>query len=149
MHLVRNVCAPARNRRERALLGSVMRTVFAESAPALVRELYHLAVDEIGAVSAAAGALLGEAEADALAYLDFPPAHHRRLRTNNVQERVNREIKRRANVVQVLPSRKSLTLLQKGVQGIFHRLADELSQLAAHGGLVELRWDRTWLCLLA
>lgn len=111
VRLERNVCAPARNRRERALLGSVMRAVFAESDPALVRELYHLAVDEIGAVSAAAGALLEKAEADALAYPDFPPAHHRRLRTNNVQERVNREIKRRANVVQVLPSRKSLIRL--------------------------------------
>lgn len=111
VHLERNVCALARNRRERALLGSVVRAVFAESDPALVRELYHLAVDEIGAVSAAAGALLEEAEADALAYLDFPPAHHRRLRTNNVQERMNREIKRRANVVQVLPSRKSLIRL--------------------------------------
>ena len=31
-------------------------------------------------------------------------------------------------------------LLQKGVQGIFRRLADELSRLAAHGGLVE-RYD--------
>lgn len=111
VHLERNVCALARNRRERALLGSVVRAVFAESDPALVRELYHLAVDEIGAVSAAAGALLEEAEADALAYLDFPPAHHRRLRTNNVQERMNREIKRRANVVQVPPSRKSLIRL--------------------------------------
>lgn len=54
---------------------------------------------------------LDAAVADALAYLDFPPAHHRRLRTNNVQERVNREIKRRANVVQVFPSRKSLIRL--------------------------------------
>lgn len=62
VHLERNVCALARNRRERALLGSVMRAVFAESDPALVRELYHLAVDEIGAVSAAAGGLLEEAE---------------------------------------------------------------------------------------
>lgn len=111
VHLERNVCALARNRRERALLGSVMRAVFAESDPALVRELYHLAVDEVGGFNAAAGALLEEAEADALAYLDFPPAHHRRLRTNNVQERMNREIKRRANVVQVFPSRKSLIRL--------------------------------------
>ena len=49
-----------------------------------------------------------EAEADALAYLDFPYAHHRRLRTNNEQERANRELKRRSRVVQVFPSRKSL-----------------------------------------
>lgn len=111
VHLERNVCSLARNRRERALLGSVMKAVFAEADPALVRELYHLAIDEIGAANAAAGDLLEEAEADALAYLDFPPTHHRRLRTNNVQERMNREIKRRANVIQVFPSRKSLIRL--------------------------------------
>lgn len=52
--------------------------------------------------------LLEDAEADALAHLDFPYAHHRRLRTNNVQERANRELKRRSRVVQVFPSRKSL-----------------------------------------
>lgn len=49
-----------------------------------------------------------EAEADALAYLDFPYARHRRLRTNNVQERANRELKRRSRVAQVFPSRKAL-----------------------------------------
>ncbi len=48
---------------------------------------------------------------DALVYLDFPYAHHRRLHTNNVQERCNRELKRRANVVQVFPSKKSLIRL--------------------------------------
>ncbi|WP_225749441.1 IS256 family transposase [Paraeggerthella sp. Marseille-Q4926] len=111
VHLERDVCALARNRRERRLIGAVLKAVFAESDPALVRELYHLAIDEIGAANAAAGELLEEAEADALAYLDFPPAHRRRLRTNNVQERMNREIKRRARVVQVFPSRKSLIRL--------------------------------------
>lgn len=55
--------------------------------------------------------MLEEAEPDALAYLDFPPSHRKRLRTNNVQERANREIKRRSSVVQVFPSESSLLRL--------------------------------------
>lgn len=47
-------------------------------------------------------------EADALACLDFPYAYRRRLRTNNVLERVNRELERRRRFAQVFPSRKLL-----------------------------------------
>lgn len=50
-----------------------------------------------------------------LAYLDFPPTHWKRLRTNNVQERTNREIKRRSRVVQVFPSTGSLVRLAGAV----------------------------------
>ena len=62
-----------------------------------------------------AAAILEEAEPDALAYLDFPPTHWKRLRTNNVQERTNREIKRRSRVVQVFPSTGSLVRLAGAV----------------------------------
>lgn len=55
--------------------------------------------------------VLEEAEPDALAYLDFPPSHWKRLRTNNVQERANREIKRRSRMAQVFPSMASLIRL--------------------------------------
>lgn len=40
--------------------------------------------------------LLEEAEASAVAYLDFSYENHVRLRTNNVRERANRELKRRS-----------------------------------------------------
>ncbi len=62
-----------------------------------------------------AAAILEEAEPEALDYLDFPPTHWKRLRTNNVQERTNREIKRRSRVVQVFPSTGSLVRLAGAV----------------------------------
>ena len=69
------------------------------------------AIDAIGSFSDEAAELLEEAEADALAYLDFPADHRRRIRTNNVQERTNREIKRRTRAAQVFPSMESMIRL--------------------------------------
>ena len=54
---------------------------------------------------------LEAAAPSALAYLDFPPEHRRWIRTNNIQERTDAEIKRRARVVQVFPSVESLVRL--------------------------------------
>ena len=59
---------------------------------------------DAGGVLPEGGEVLEEAEPDALACLDFPPSHWKRLHTNNVQERTNREIKRRSRVVQAFPS---------------------------------------------
>lgn len=108
VHLMRNATSLAPTRQKRAAVLSILHAVFAEKDPDLVRELYHLACEEIGRFCPQVAELLEEAEADALSYLDFPYAHHKRLRTNNVQERANRELKRRSRVVQIFPSRTSL-----------------------------------------
>ncbi|MEE8722933.1 MAG: IS256 family transposase [Eggerthellaceae bacterium] len=125
VHLMRNAWSLAPTKRKRAAISSILSAVFRERDPELVRELYHLACDEVGRICPAAGDLLEEAEPDALAYLDFPYAHHVRLRTNNVQERMNREIKRRSRVVQVFPSRKSLIRM---VGAVLAELDEEWSE---------------------
>ena len=111
VHLERDVRSLLASRRRRSMAGKALQAVFRETDPATVRSAYRAAIDAVGAMSARAGALLEEAEADALAYLDFPAEHRRRIRTNNVQERMNREIKRRSRVVQVFPSAESMLRL--------------------------------------
>ena len=110
-HLERDACSLLRSKRHRRAAGGIMQAVFAESESASVRAAYHAAIDAIGGFSGEAAELLEEAEADALAYLDFPAEHRRRIRTNNVQERTNREIKRRTRAVQVFPSMESMIRL--------------------------------------
>lgn len=103
VHLERDVAKLMPDKRRRAMALKALRSVFREADPTPVRAAYHAAIDATAKMSAKAAELLEEAECDALAHLDFPREHHRRLRTNNVQERANREIKRRGRVAQVFP----------------------------------------------
>ena len=111
VHLERDVIDACPTRAKRAAAGRVLHAVFDEDDPARVRALYRAACGVVSSLSADAGRIMEGAEADALAYLDFPEAHRRRIRTNNVQERCNREIKRRARVVQSFPSEEALIRL--------------------------------------
>ena len=81
-----------------------MTPVFRLREAGAVRAACHLATEMLEGCCPEAARILEEAEPDALAYLDFPPSHWKRLRTNSLQERTNGEIKRRSCVVQVFPS---------------------------------------------
>ena len=104
VHLERDVAGWVPTRRDRSRARAALKAVFAERDPALVRAAYHRACAKVSALSRRAGEPLGDAEEDALAYLDFPREHHLRLRTDNIQERANEEIKHRTRVVNVFPS---------------------------------------------
>lgn len=67
--------------------------------------------DAPGGCCPKAARVLEEAEPDALTCLDLPKSHWKRLRTINVQERTNRETRRRSRAVQAFPSEASLTRL--------------------------------------
>ena len=110
-HLMRNVAGRIHRKDDQRKAREAMKAVFAQKSPALVRACYQEATEEVLKISRAAGNVLLEAEEAALAYLAFPATHRTKIRTNNVQERANREIKRRTRVVQGFPSRESLIRL--------------------------------------
>ena len=111
VHVKRDVLDKVEGKEARRRASAIMAPIFKEGDPALVRALYHEAARELGALSPAAARVLEDAELDALAYLSFPRGHHVKIRTNNVQERANAELKRRAKVVQAFPSTGSVMRL--------------------------------------
>ena len=107
VHLMRDVAGRVRNRHDQARAVELLRAVFAQRDPLVARAALRRAAGEIESFSPAAAACLAGAREDCLVYMDFPSSHWRKIRADNVQERANREIKRRAKVVQSFPSRGS------------------------------------------
>ena len=54
---------------------------------------------------------MDEAEHDVLAYMAFPKEHWPQLHSTNPIERLNREVKRRTNVVAIFPNEDAITRL--------------------------------------
>ncbi len=55
--------------------------------------------------------LMDQAEHDVLAYISFPAQHRTKLHSTNPLERLNKEVKRRADVVGIFPNEDSIMRL--------------------------------------
>ena len=57
------------------------------------------------------GTFIDDSEADVLAHMDFPSQHRTKLHSTNPIERLNKEVKRRADVVGIFPNEGSIIRL--------------------------------------
>ena len=57
------------------------------------------------------GSFIDDSETDVLTHLDFPSQHRTRIHSTNSLERLNKEVKRRADVVGIFPNEGSIIRL--------------------------------------
>lgn len=94
------------------MVATMVRTIFAQPDPDSTWAQHRRVVDQLeGAGFSHAAAHLDEAAADLLAFTGFPKEHWRQVWSNNPQERLNREIRRRTDVVGIFPTRASVIRL--------------------------------------
>ena len=86
---------------------SRVRTIYQQLSPAEVHGQLDRVVEQLREPFAQVAELLADAAPDILAFTAFPVAHWQKLWSNNPQERLNREIRRRTDVVGIFPNRQS------------------------------------------
>ena len=94
-----------------SFVATMVRTIFAQPDAETVHEQYRRIVDQLETRFPEAAALLEEAAADLLAFSAFPKEHWRQLWSNNSLERLNKEIRRRTDVVGIFPDRAAVIRL--------------------------------------
>ncbi|MGK3945309.1 transposase, partial [Streptomyces caeruleatus] len=110
VHFVRDVFSVI-ERGSGEMVAATIRTVFAQTTGEQVRTQLNVVADLLGRQFPQVKTMLLDAATDITAFADFPPAHWKKIWSTNPLERLNREIKRRADVVQVFPNPAALDRL--------------------------------------
>ena len=89
----------------------MVRTIFAQPDAETVHEQHRRIVGRLETRFPEADALLDEAATDLLAFTGFSKEHWRQLWSNNSLKRLNKEIRRRTDVVGIFPDRAAIVRL--------------------------------------
>lgn len=93
------------------MVAATIRTVFFQPDAQSARETWRKVADGFRSRWPKLAQLMDAAEADVLAYLAFPPEHWRQVWSNNPRERLNKEVKRRTDVVGIFPNEAAVIRL--------------------------------------
>lgn len=93
------------------MVGATIRTVFAQPDAKSAGEQWRRVSDGFRHRFPRLSELMEEAEEDLLAYASFPAEHWQKIWSNNPLERLNKEVKRRTNVVGIFPNEAAVIRL--------------------------------------
>src|SRR5215216_7012333 len=110
VHWARNLLGRAAPK-QRAAVAAMIRTIFAQDTKAEAFAQWDKVADALRAKHDKLGALIDASREDVLAYMDHPKGHWAQIASTNPLERVNKEIKRRADVVGIFPNDEAVIRL--------------------------------------
>jgi len=110
VHFARSITSRLGSARSKPV-NALVSTIFAQTTPEAVAAQYKHVIDSLREAFPEIAQMLIDAEPDLTAFAAFPREHWTKIWSNNPIERLNREIKRRADVVQVFPDSESVTRL--------------------------------------
>jgi putative transposase len=114
VHFLRNVLAQV-PKGSAEMVAATIRTIFAQPDQAQVREQLGVIAGMLGRQFPKVEAMLHEAADDITAFAAFPLGHWKKIWSTNPLERLNKEIKRRTDVVGVFPNPEALLRLAGSV----------------------------------
>jgi putative transposase len=114
VHFLRNVLAQV-PKGSAEMVAAAIRTIFAQPGPIHVRDQLEVIAAMLGRQFPKVEAMLREASDDITAFASFPVSHWKKIWSTNPLERLNKEIKRRTDVVGVFPNPAALLRLAGAV----------------------------------
>ena len=110
VHWMRNAQAYVPKGQQNMVAAALRQAFIQPDRPSASQTLRHVA-DQLRPKWPKLAAFIDDSEADVLAHMDFPTQHRAKLHSTNPLERLNKEIKRRADVVGIFPGEASIIRL--------------------------------------
>jgi putative transposase len=102
-HYARNLLATV-PKAHQEMVAAAFRSIFALTTAAEIADRWDEVTDMLIDRFPKAATSMRDAKTDVVAFTSFPQAHWRKIWSNNPLERLNKEVRRRSNVVGIFPN---------------------------------------------
>src|SRR5438045_1990883 len=110
LHWIRNALAHV-PRGQHTMVAAAIRQAFLQADAEAAHQTWRHVADQLRPRWPKLATLMDDSEHDVLAYMTFPGQHRTKLHSTNPLERLNKEVKRRADVVGIFPNEASIIRL--------------------------------------
>ena len=110
VHWMRNAFAHV-HKSQQSIVTAALRQIFAQEDAETAHKMFRQIADQFRDRWPRLAAFMDASEHDVLAYMDFPARHRTKLHSTNPLERLNKEVKRRADVVGIFPNEEAIVRL--------------------------------------